>query len=144
MPLFAPLLKPGAAAPDFRLLDQHGRSRDLGNLAGERGLVLLFLASDWLKADQALLRRYVEAYAELQARGFGVAALSSTNWENLHHLARVLSLPFPILFDPCARMSKRFRCMLIPRFVTGRGVIVLDSAGTVVKAGRDLNPNQLV
>jgi len=38
----------GAKVPDFRLPDQHGRSRSLHDLTGPNGLLLLFSRSaDW-------------------------------------------------------------------------------------------------
>lgn len=41
-------LEIGAVAPDFSLVDQEGRSRSLGDLAGPSGLLTVFTRSaDW-------------------------------------------------------------------------------------------------
>lgn len=41
-------LAAGELAPDFELPDQHGRLRSLGDVTGERGLLLVFARSaDW-------------------------------------------------------------------------------------------------
>ena len=41
-------IEPGMSAPEFSLLDQFGRRRQLRDLVGERGLLLTFVrGTDW-------------------------------------------------------------------------------------------------
>lgn len=129
--MFPPLLKPGTDAPDFRLLDQHSHSISRQELTGRRGLVLLFFTTGRFGPDERLLKTYRDAEERLQAAGLNVAALSAANWETLHHLTQRLNLAYPVLFDACARVAMRYGAVIIPRFVTGPAVALLDGEGRI-------------
>lgn len=139
-----PLLPPDASAPDFRLLDMQGRSLGLAELSGPAGTALLFFASDWLKSDLRLLQAYAAVYSRFEQVGLAVAGVSSTNWEKLYLLSNRLQLPFPLLFDPCARVSKKYGALWIPKFITGQAIYALDPAGTVILARKHAKPDQLL
>jgi len=127
------LLPPGCNAPDFSLLDQTGRQVSRNSLlANRRGLLLIFFTSDWLPVDQHLLRHYAGEYSQFQAEDLALAAVSGINWETLFNLHQRLKLPYPVLFDPCCRVSKAYKTLLIPKFVTGRSLFQLDPSGEII------------
>jgi len=128
------LLPLGHAAPDFRLLDQAGRSLSLRDDMGEKGLILLFYSTFWLPGDVSLLKTFGQAHPELQKAGLGVYAISGLNWETQYDLAKKIQSPFPLLFDPCCRLSRDYRSMMIHKFVTGRAVYGVNPQGQVVFA----------
>lgn len=138
------LLPIGGMVPDFRLLDHQAYSVGLSDFSQQRGVVLLFFASDWLKADLESLQAYIDAYSQLSEAGLQVLALCSMNWENLFHLGKRLSVPFPILFDQCCRQSTFYKAAWIPKFVTGRAVYGLDSRGKIVFAQRQATPTEVL
>lgn len=130
--------------PDFRLLDHAAHNVGLSDFQHKRGVVLLFFASDWLKADLALLESYRNEAQRLEAAGLQVLALCSMNWENLFYLGQKLNCPFPILFDQCCRQATFYRAAWIPRFVSGRAVYVLDSRRKIVFARRKATPEEVL
>lgn len=138
------LLPTGHPAPSFGLLDEKGCSLGLKDVQGKTGTVLLFFTSDWLGADLQLLHAYRDAHPELERAGLGIAAISGINWEKLHYLAKRLALPFPVLFDPCCRVSKQYQAMLIPKFVNGRAIYGLDQAGRIVFAQKRATPKDVI
>lgn len=128
---FPPMPAPGCEAPDFRLLDQHSHSRGLQSLYGPAGVVLLFFTTGSHGRDTGLLGAYRDAWPRLQAAGLQVAGVSAANWETLYHQAGALHLPYPLLFDACARVSMRYGAVMIPRFVTGMAVFHLWADGRI-------------
>lgn len=138
------LLAPGTPAPSFRLLDQEALCADLLTYRQYQGTVLVFFASDWLRTDLEHLKAFITAYPRFQAENLAVLGISGINWETIHHLAQRLDCPFPLLFDPCARISKHYRTMLIPKFISGRAVYGLDPGGTVLFAGNSLTPDDVL
>ena len=134
------LLPIQAQAPEFSLLDQAGHSRRLLDLQGKQGTVLVFISSDWLQGDIRLLEAYRDAYDAFRQAGLGLAAISGINWEKLHYLAQRLNLPFPLLFDPCCRISKQYQAMLIPKFVNGRAIYGINPEGRIVFAQKQTTP----
>lgn len=138
------LLPVGAVVPDFRLLDHQGYNIGLSDYSEKRGVVLLFFASDWLRGDLELLRRYVDAYSQLQEANVQVLALSSINWENLFYLGQRLNTPFPILFDQCCRQSTFYKAAWVPKFVTGRAVYGLDANRKIIFAQREVTPDAIL
>lgn len=139
-----PLLPLHHQAPDFHLLDQYGRIVHRDDLKTEPYTVILFFASHFLPNDRALLQSYTKAYTQLRANHIEVIAISALNWETLHHLSKTLSLPFKVLFDPCCRISKQYQCMLIPKFVTGRAVYILNQQQQIINAQKHLTPEQVM
>jgi peroxiredoxin Q/BCP len=145
LPPFNALLKPGEAAPDFHLLDQDGRSVGLSDaLQGKQGAVILFFASDFLAGDQRLLHAYGAAFPQFRERGLAVLALSGINWERIHHLARRLETPFPMLFDSCCRIATRYRAMWIPKFVSGRAVFVVSPTEEIRFSAHQASPETIL
>ncbi len=143
MSLFSsPLLALGEQAPSFRLLNHNGHSVGPTEAMGECGLILLFFSSSWLPGDLALLKDYAQAYPQLQAAGVNLLALSSINWETLHHLANQMNSPFPLVFDPCCRFSKYYQTMLIPKFVTGRAIYGVNPEGRIILARKQASPEE--
>lgn len=138
------LLALGDMAPNFRLLDHQGHSVGPSDAMGQRGLVLLFFSSSWLPGDIAMLNAYVTAYPRLQKAGIGVLAISGINWETLHHLAKRLQSPFPLIFDPCCRFSKYYQSMAIQKFVTGRAVYGINPEGRIVMAHKKATPDEVL
>jgi peroxiredoxin len=138
------LLPLGARVPDFRLLDHRGYSVGLDDFSHRRGTVLLFFASDWLKADLALLSAYRDAYPQFLEADLQILALSSMNWENLFHLGRHLNAPFPILFDQCCRQSTFYKSAWVPKFVTGRAIYGLDARKKIVFAQKQAAPQLIL
>lgn len=138
------MLKPGQAAPDFALLDMQGHSLDLQAILAQSpvGVVVLFFASDFLSADVAMLKGFASHASVFRQAGVCVVALSALNWETLHHAQARLELPYPVLFDACARVATRYQAALIPKFLTGRAVYVLNAHGEVMRAGRNLSPDE--
>jgi peroxiredoxin len=144
IPKAQPLLSLGDLAPDFRLLDHQGHSVGPSTDMGQGGLALLFFSSSWLPGDLALLKAYAQAYPRLQSAGLGVLAISGVNWETLHHLAKRVNSPFPLVFDPCCRFSKYYQTMAIPKFVTGRAVYGLNPQGRIVLARKQATPDEVL
>jgi peroxiredoxin len=139
----SPLLKPGAMAPPFHLLDQNGLIVALEDAQCANGLVLLFFASHFLPKDLQMLKDFADAYPRFQQKGMDVLAISGLNWESLHHLSNWLDLPYRMLFDPCCRISTRYNAMMIPKFVTGRAIYGVHPNGTIRFASRYKNPEHL-
>ncbi|HEY9745473.1 MAG TPA: redoxin domain-containing protein [Oculatellaceae cyanobacterium] len=138
-----PLLEIGSTAPAFHLLDQSGRIVTLESAAGPQGLVLVFFASHLLPGDRKILEACSQAYPDLQQAGLELVAISGLNWETLYKLSQQCQLPYRVLFDPCCRISKRYKAMLIPKFVTGRAMYVLNSQGQIISASREIQLRNL-
>ncbi|WP_373532071.1 redoxin domain-containing protein [Vampirovibrio sp.] len=138
------LLPIGAMVPDFRLLDHQAHSVGLGDFANQKGTVLLFFASDWLKEDLALLQSYRDAHSQFLDANVQVLALCSLNWEKLFHLGQRLNVSFPLLFDQCCRQSTFYKAAWVPKFVTGRAVYGLDARKKIVFAQKQASPQQVL
>lgn len=114
-------LLPGDMAPDFSLIDTNGKTRTLANSVGQNGLTLIFFSTHFLKTDCHVL----QSYSQPEGDNPDVLGISGVNWESLHVLQKQAGLSFPLLFDPCCRVSKYYHAMWIPRFVSARVIYTL-------------------
>jgi peroxiredoxin len=92
----------GSTAPDIGTrLDQTGVPRTLTDVMGSKGLVLMFFRSaDWCPYCQAQLIDMNSGAAEIEKRGYRVAALSYDSPEILRTFAEKRHITFTFLSDP--------------------------------------------
>ena len=90
----------GADAPNLQLPDETGKTTSLMDLAGEKGLALLFIRSvGWCAFCKKQTRLLVEISAEMREVGWPVAALSYDSPDILIAIKEQHSLDFPLLSD---------------------------------------------
>src|SRR3984957_20009331 len=92
----------GTKAPDIGTrLDQTGKPRTFADLMGKNGLVLLFFRSaDWCPYCQAQLIDVNGGVAEIEKRGYHVAALSYDSPEILAAFTAKRHIAYALLSDP--------------------------------------------
>ncbi|MGQ3016433.1 peroxiredoxin family protein [Phenylobacterium sp.] len=91
----------GTKAPALVATDAAGRPAALADLAGPRGLVLVFVRSArWCPFCQTQLIDLREAQGALKAKGYGLAALSYDSPEVLAQFAARRDIDYPLLSDP--------------------------------------------
>ncbi|MEM1435082.1 MAG: peroxiredoxin family protein [Pseudomonadota bacterium] len=90
----------GTPVPLLAANDQSGRPRALGDLTGERGLLLFLVRSaDWCPFCKRQLLQLKDYTAEFAALGVNVAAMSYDSLEILDGFYRSYELPYPLLRD---------------------------------------------
>jgi peroxiredoxin len=97
-------------APDIGTrLDQTGKSHTLADLMGKNGLVLLFFRSaDWCPYCQAQLIDINSGVAEIEKRGYQVAALSYDSPDVLAAFTAKRHIAFTFLSDPKSEVIDRY------------------------------------
>jgi thioredoxin-dependent peroxiredoxin len=136
-------LSPGSPAPPFRLLDHQGYSVALDESAGKNGCVLLFF-SGMNGSDRPFLENYARAHPQFKEAGIAVFGLSAVDWEALRQKVLTWELPFPLLFDPCARISRKYGAISIPRFMSGRMVFGIDAQRIIRVTGKNCRPDDVL
>lgn len=142
-------LHPGDAAPDFKLLDQHGQKVQLADFA-RRKLLLYF----YPKADtpgctrQALSVR--DARAELADLGLAVVGLSPDPPARQQKFDDKYGLKFPLLADPDRRVARAYGAFGektgYGKKVAGisRSSFLIDEQGRIIKAWYKVRPEDTV
>jgi len=99
-----------SVAPDIGTrLDQTGKSHTLADLMGKNGLVLLFFRSaDWCPYCQAQLIDINGGVAEIEKRGYHVAALSYDSPDILAAFTAKRHIAFTFLSDPKSEVIDRY------------------------------------
>jgi peroxiredoxin len=100
----------GSAAPDIGMpLDQTGAPRRLVDLMGSKGLVLMFFRSaEWCPYCQAQLIDINSGVADIEKRGYRIAALSYDKPETLAAFTARRSIGFTFLSDPKSEVIDRY------------------------------------
>jgi peroxiredoxin len=127
-------------APDIGTrLDQHGKPRTFADIMGQNGLVLMFFRSaDWCPYCQAQLIDVNGGIAEIEKRGYRVAALSYDSPEILQAFAVKWHIAFTFLSDPKSEVIDLYK-LRDPQYPPGSrayGVprpimFILDRNGTI-------------
>lgn len=100
----------GMAAPDIGTpLDQTGKPRALATLAGKNGTVFLFFRSaDWCPYCQRQLMDLNAGLADIEKRGFKLAALSYDSPEILAKFTEKREIKYTLLSDPKSEVIDRY------------------------------------
>ena len=141
---FAEDLGPPVAtkAPDIGSpLDQNSKPRALPDLMGKNGLVLMFFRSaDWCPFCQAQLIDMNSGIAEIEKRGYHVAALSYDSPQVLKTFTDKRQIAYTFLSDPKSEVIDLYK-LRDPQYQTGSKaygvprpiIFILDTNG-VIKA----------
>jgi peroxiredoxin len=147
---FAASLQPAAAedlgppvgliAPDIgKRLDQTGVPRTLADLMGSKGLVLMFNRSaDWCPFCQAQLIEMNSGAAEIEKRGYRIAALTYDSPEILKAFADKRNISFTFLSDPKSEVIDLYK-LRDPQYPPGHRaygvprpiIFILDKNGVI-------------
>jgi peroxiredoxin len=132
----------GTQAPDIGTLpDQTGTPRALPDLMGKNGLVLMFFRSaDWCPYCQAQLIDVNGGFAEIEKRGYRIAALSYDTPEILQTFTAKRHIAYTFLSDPKSEVIDLYK-LRDPQYPPGSRaygvprpiIFVLDKNG-VIKA----------
>lgn len=132
----------GTKAPDIGTrLDQTGKPRTPADLMGRNGLVLMFFRSaDWCPYCQAQLIDVNGGVAEIEKRGYRVAALSYDSPEILQAFTAKRHIAYTFLSDPKSEAIDLYK-LRDPQYPPGSRaygvprpiIFVLDKNG-VIKA----------
>jgi len=132
----------GTVAPDIGTrLDQTGKPHGLADLMGSNGLVLMFFRSaDWCPFCRAQLIDVNGGAAEIEKRGYRIAALSYDVPETLQAFTVKWNVSFTFLSDPKSEVIDLYK-LRDPQYPPGNRaygvprpiIFVLDKSG-VIKA----------
>jgi peroxiredoxin len=127
-----PLPQPGAAAPDFTLVDQEGAKVTLANLRGKPA-VLAFYPADWspVCGDQmALYNEVLPVFGDLGAQLFGISV--DSKWCHAA-FAENRKLRFRLLadFEPKGAVARRYGAYRDEDGTSERALFVIDAGGII-------------
>ena len=137
MAVSPPVCDFGWKAPDFTLPGTDGRDWSLGQIAGPKGALVMFLCNH-CPYVQAVLDRILRDARDLQALGIGVVAISSNDaaaypedsFDKMRELARAKEFPFPYLHDESQAVARAYNAICTPDFFG------LDAGGRLQYRGR--------
>ncbi|HMA36552.1 MAG TPA: peroxiredoxin family protein [Chloroflexia bacterium] len=109
MPQMTTLLRPGAPAPDFRILDSAGHVHTLGRCRRQgRNVALFFFRGTWCRTCRQQITLLSRHYPALTDRGWTIAAITSQTSSAVATFVEKNQVPFPILIDADRAVSKQY------------------------------------
>ena len=113
----------GKTAPDFRLPATDGKTYALADIAGGKGMVIVFICNH-CPYVKAIVDRLVRDAATLKAEGFGFAAICSNDarthpedsFPNMKRFAEAHKFPFPYLHDEDQSVARAYCAVCTPDF----------------------------
>lgn len=136
----------GAEAPDFALLDAHGRTLTRDDLADPR-LIVYFYPAAFTPGCTAEACDFRDNLATLRGGGYEVVGISDDSVETLARFADEDRLEFPLLSDPdhaAARAYGAWGDKVVngePTVGVRRSTFVIDENGRIALAEYDVDPN---
>ncbi len=135
-------LRVGAAAPDFMLSDQHGRTHRLSDYQG-RWVVLYFYPKNDTPGCTEEACRFRDDIAYFNSIGAQVFGVSVDSVESHAAFAEKHSLPFPLLSDAQGATAQAYGSLRnFGLFkLAQRHSFIIDPAGRIAKIYRQVSPS---
>lgn len=144
-----PVCNFGWQAPEFELPAIDGRTYGLADLAGPKGLLVMFICNH-CPYVRSIIDRIVRDTHALQARGLGVAAIMSNDWseypddapDKMADFSREHGFSFPYLIDESQQVAKTYDAICTPDFFGFNNKMELQYRGRLDasrKAAADTN-----
>ncbi|MCY3994783.1 MAG: thioredoxin family protein [Rhodobacter sp.] len=133
----------GWKAPDFRLPATDGNIYALGDIAGKKGTVIMFICNH-CPYVKSVLDRIVRDATDLKHMGIGTVAISANDagmypedsFENMARVARQNSFPFPYLYDESQDTARAYGAVCTPDFFGFNAGLGLQYRGRLDASGR--------
>ena len=143
MALSPPVCDFGWQASDFTLTGTDGRRYRLADVAGPKGMVVMFICNH-CPYVLAVLDRILRDASALQALGIGVAAISSNDaqaypadsFPEMQRLAVARGFSFPYLFDETQEVARAWGAACTPDFFGFNAAAGLQYRGRLDASGR--------
>lgn len=147
MAVSTPICDFGRKAPDFTLPGIDGRTWSLGQVAGPKGTLVMFICNH-CPYVQAIADRLVRDAHELQALGIGVAAINANDpvaypedsFDNMKLFAARHGFSFPYLFDESQAVARAYDAVCTPDFFGYDAALGLQYRGRLDESGRQPGP----
>lgn len=133
-------LKAGSKAPQLSVLNSQGQKTTLEQLAGDKGLILVFYRSaDWCPYCKRHLIELNQFADKFSALGYGQAAISYDSVDIIKTFAAQKQIKFPLLSDQGAKTMAAYQ-VLHPRYkpdsddygIPYPGLMVINAQGDIV------------
>ena len=133
----------GWKAVDFELSDTEGKRWTLESLRGPTGLLVMFICNH-CPYVMSVINRLCRDMKDLQALGFGVAAIMSNDTatypddapDKMKILAREHGFTFPYLFDETQAVARAYGAACTPDFFGFNRDLALQYRGRLDPSGR--------
>jgi peroxiredoxin len=137
-----PVCEFGWKAPDFRLPATDGQTYALGDIAGPRGTLVMFICNH-CPYVLAVRDRIVRDAGDLQAMGIGVAAICSNDatthpadgFDKMGDFAREAGFTFPYLHDEDQTVARAYDAVCTPDFFGFNADLGLQYRGRLDASG---------
>jgi peroxiredoxin Q/BCP len=129
----------GARAPDFRLNDHEGKARALGELRGDRWLVLAFYPKAHTGGCTKEVCSLRDSLKDLEAIGVAVCGISLDDVGSQRSFHEAQKLNFPLLSDPDGSVAAKYAAMLEGKPYSARVTFVIDDKGVLRHADRKVS-----
>ena len=128
------LLKPGDPAPDFKLLDQHGKIHTLADFRG-KWLALYFYPKDDTPGCTRQACTFRDDLQKLAGLGAEVVGVSMDDTNSHADFAKKYHLQFPLLADTTTETAMRYHSLInlgIVKFAK-RNTFLIDPQGKIAR-----------
>ena len=138
----------GWKAPDFTLPGVDGQTHRLQELAGETGLLIIFMCNH-CPYVQKQIRRMIETASALKLAGINVVGINANDarsypedsFENMQRYAKEEGCNFPYLYDESQSIAKAYGAVCTPDFFGFNADLTLQYRGRLDGSWSGVNPD---
>lgn len=147
MAVETPVCDFGQPAIDFSLPGVDGRTWNLADCAGDKGLLVMFICNH-CPYVKAVRERLIRDARDLQAMGVGVVAINSNDavtypddsFEAMQAVAAEHGYPFPYLYDEDQSVARAYGAVCTPDFFGYNGDLALQYRGRLDASRKETAP----
>ena len=135
-------LKVGDRAPEFSLIDQHGKRFDSKDVFGKKYMVIYFYPKDNTPGCTKEACQFRDRYEDFTDNGAVVIGISTDSQKSHLRFAEKYKLPFTLLADSDKKVRRLFKIENNLIFLPGRETFVVDLEGKIIMAFNSVNASE--
>ena len=135
-------LKVGDSAPDFSLIDQHGKPFYSKDVFGKKYMIIYFYPKNNTPGCTTEACHFRDSYEDFTDNGAVVVGISADSEKSHRRFADKYSLPFTLLADSDKKVRRLFKVENNMFFLPGRETFVVDLNGKIIMAFNSANASE--
>ena len=140
------LLEENSMAPDFTVLDLHGKAMKLSDFRGKKKVVVYFYPKDFTPGCTTEAAEFTREYAKFKEANIEIIGVSPDNDDSHKKFRHQMKIPYLLASDTQNEISKKYGVYGVKNFMgrehmgVNRSTFLIDKNGRVVKVYPKIKP----
>ncbi len=140
------IIKEGEKPVNFDFFDREGKKYELGDITGEKNIVIYFYPKDFTPGCTIQAEEFTENYEKFRENDIEIIGISPDSEESHLKFREKMNIPYMLASDKNNLISKKYGVYGLKKFMgkeyygVNRSTFLLDKEGKIIKIFQKVKP----